>query len=335
MNETMKRFIINTLKTLVLPLLVIAIFAVITNGRTLNTRMLMVTLRQSIIPIIISMALIGNMTLGMWDFSAGGVVIAASIIGANLMKLTNTGIPGLVIFCMLSAVLLTTLTGFLNNKLRVPTIVLTIGLVFVYEALPRIIFHGGATIRAKYTKLALEPYVFIILAIMFIVFYLLFNKSTYGHNLRALGGSQEIAKAAGINGPKILQKGFIYSGIFLGVASVLYMSNNGQINNVAPLTSVAIIFDAMMGVFLASFLSRFCNMAVGLVVGTFTMVTLTNGFVAMGLPATIRDITTGIFLLALLAISANQGRIKKWRMDLARAKAANAKYAEQTNSATV
>ena len=335
MNETVKRYLLSTLKTLILPILVIVIFAVLTHGRTFNSRMMIVTMRQSIIPIIISMALIGNMTLGMWDFSAGGVVIAASIIGANLMKMTNTGIPGLVIFCMLVAVVLTTLTGYLNNKLRVPTIVLTIGLVFVYEALPRVIFHGGATIRAKYTKLAMEPYVFVILAIMFIVFYLLFNKSTYGHNLRALGGSQEIAKAAGLNGPKILQKGFIYSGIFLGVAAVLYMSNNGQINNVAPLTSVALIFDAMMGVFLASFLARYCNMAVGLVVGTFTMVTLTNGFVAMGLPATIRDITTGLFLIILLAISANQGRIKKWRMDRARARVANAKYAEKSKSAVV
>ncbi|MBR4477899.1 MAG: hypothetical protein IKO96_04625, partial [Spirochaetales bacterium] len=93
-----------------------------------------------IVPSILSMAVVGNLTLGMWDFSAGAVVVASSIIGGNLMKLTNTGIPGMFIFCVLCGVLLSSLTGFLNNKLKVPMLVLTIGLIFIYEALPRVIF---------------------------------------------------------------------------------------------------------------------------------------------------------------------------------------------------
>lgn len=326
MGVKVKRFAINTIKTLILPVLVIALFAALTGGRSLSARMLLVTARQSVMPIIISMALVGNMTLGVWDFSAGGVVLLAAIIGGNLMKMTNTGTAGLAVFCLLIGVAMTTLTGFLNNKLRVPTIVVTIGLVLIYETIPRAIYPGGATITAKHTLLATSPYCFIILAVMFAVFYLLYNKTAYGHNIRALGGSREIAKSAGLNSSRIMQIGFSISGVFLGVGAVLHISTNGQIMTVTALGSVGTIFEAMMGVFLAFFLSRFCNLAVAVVVGTFTMTALSNGLVAMGLPATMRSITSGLFLLLLLCISANQGRILKWHEDRRRAREVNAKY---------
>lgn len=331
MNKKVKRYAINTIKTLILPVLVIALFAVLTGGRSLSTRMLLVTARQSVMPVIISMALVGNMTLGMWDFSAGGVVLSAAIIGGNLMKLTNTGVVGLVVFCLAIGIAMTTLTGFLNNKLRVPTIVVTIGLVLIYETIPRAIYPGGATITAKDTFLAASPYCFIILAIMFATFYLLYNKTAYGHNIRALGGNREIAKSAGLNSERILQIGFSISGVFLGVGAVLYISANGQLMTVTALGSVATIFDAMMGVFLAFFLSRFCNLAIAVVVGTFTMTALSNGLVAMGLPATMRSITSGIFLLILLCVSANQARVIKWRADRQRARQVSAKYYSGTD----
>ena len=332
MNVKVKRYAINTIMTLSLPVIVMALFAIITGGRSLSTRMLLVTMRQSITPIILSMALIGNMRLGMFDFSAGGVLIAASIIGANLMKITDTGIVGLVFFCMMVSIALTALTGFLNNKLRVPIFVLTIGLVFIYEMLPRLLFHGGATISVNYTILASSPYIFIVFAVVFVAFYLLHNKTAYGHNIRALGGSQEIAESAGLNAPRIKLIGFIISGVFLGVASVLHMSSSGQLMNVQALGSVETIFGALMGVFLAFFLSRYCNLAIAVVVGTFTMTTLTNGFVAVGLPQTMRTITTGLFLLVLLCISANQGRFKQWIADRERAREANIKYEAKTNT---
>ncbi len=329
MKEKAKQFIIRTLKTLVLPVIIIALFAVLTNGRSLTMRTMTVTMRQSIIPILIAMALVGNMTLGMMDFSVGAVVIASAIIGGNLMVMTDTGLPGLVIFCFLTGVILTTITGFLNNKLRVPTLVLTVGIMLVYEALPRLFFPSGATVSIKYTILARSPWIFIVFAIVFIIFYLLYNYATYGHNIRALGGSEEIAKSAGINIPRIKQIGFIISGIFLGAAAVLYISSNGQLLNVSMFGSMPTLLNAFMGVFLAMFLSRYCNIAIALIIGTFTMSIMTNGFIAMGVSAYIRDVTTGLLLLTLLGISANQGRLQKWRMDRERAKLANTKYLDQ------
>jgi ribose transport system permease protein len=327
MNSTIKRTMIRTLQTLALPVIILVLFALITNGRTSTTRMMLITLQQSVIPILISMALVGNLMSGLLDFSSGAVVLAASIIGGCVMKSTNTGVLGLVLFCMLSAIALASLTGFLNNKLRLPGVVLTLGLLLVYEALPRIIFPAGATLPIGFSKLASIPWIFIVLAVVSIGFYVLNNFTTYGHNLRALGGNEEIARTAGLNISGIKQIGFTISGVFLGVAAVLYISSQGQILNIVSFGSMNIMFSALVGVILAMFLTRYCNLAVGVIVGTFTITMLTNGLVAAGLSQYMKDILSGIFLLILLIFSANQGEIKQWQIDRERVRSLTVKQA--------
>lgn len=315
----------NILMTALLPVLIILIFGIASKGRTLTARMLLITFQQSIVPAILSMAVVGNLILGMWDFSAGAVVVASSIIGANLMKLTNTGIPGLFFFCVLCGVLLSSLTGYLNNKLKVPMLVLTIGLIFIYEALPRVLFPRGATLRDKYTLFASAPYNYIVLAVMAVISYFIFEKSAYGHNIRALGGGKDIAKSVGLNEEKIMQKGFTIAGFFLGVGAFMNMSEKGQIMNVASLDSAGLVFNALMGYFLAHFMSTYCPLPIALVLGNFTMTMFSNGFVALGWPATMQSVMTGIFLLVLLGISANQPRYIKWKHDRKRAAEINAR----------
>lgn len=327
-----KKVLRNILMTALLPCLIILIFGLASHGRTLTARMLLVTFQQCIVPTILSMAVVGNLTLGMWDFSAGAVVIASSIIGGNLMKLTNTGIPGLFVFCVLIGVGMSSLTGFLNNKLKVPMLVLTIGLIFIYESFPRVIFPKGITIRDKYTLFASAPYNYIVLAVAALVCYFLFEKSSYGHNIRVLGGGKDIAKAAGLNEPRIMQMGFTIAGFFLGLGAFINISEQGQIMNVASLDSSGLVFNALMGYFLAHFMVRYCPLPVALILGNFTMTMLSNGFVALGWPATMQNVTTGFFLLILLGATANQTRFARWRMDRKRSREINHRLGLETRN---
>lgn len=327
-----KKVLRNILMTALLPCLIILIFGLASHGRTLTARMLLVTFQQCIVPAILSMAVVGNLTLGMWDFSAGAVVIASSIIGGNLMKLTNTGIPGLFVFCVLIGVGMSSLTGFLNNKLKVPMLVLTIGLIFIYESFPRVVFPKGITIRDKYTLFASAPYNYIVLAVAALACYFLFEKSSYGHNIRALGGGKDIAKAAGLNEPRIMQMGFTIAGFFLGLGAFINISEQGQIMNVASLDSSGLVFNALMGYFLAHFMVRYCPLPVALILGNFTMTMLSNGFVALGWPATMQNVTTGFFLLILLGATANQTRFARWRMDRKRSREINRRLGLETRN---
>jgi ribose/xylose/arabinose/galactoside ABC-type transport system permease subunit len=142
---------------------------------------------------------------------------------------------------------------------------------------------------------------------MVVLFYIIFNKSAYGHKVKAVGSNQVIAQNAGINIMKIKVRGFIFGGVFVGVAAVLYLSNTKVMMVPAMLGSVNLIFNAMMGIFIAFFLQRYCNFVFGIVIGTLSMQILTSGLVALGISGTLQNITSGLFLLVLLIVSSNQG----------------------------
>lgn len=328
MSGKIKDYGLRIAKTLLLPLMVYIVFAIIGGGRFGTTRSMVTIARQSVMPILVSLAIACNMSIGMWDFSAGGVVIVASIIGGGIAKMTGTGIPGMIIFCVIIALLLTGFTGVLYNFMKVPSIVLTIGLVLVYETIPFLVFDGaGVLISGDMTILALPPYCFIVLAIMFIIFYVVFNYTTFGHNVRALGNGQLIARNAGLDPGKTKLISFLFGGIFLGMAAVMNLSTNGIVKPEGSMASVVLVFDSMMGIFIGLFLSKYCNLAIGVTIGTFTMKMLNTGLIAVGFSTTIREITTGLFLLIILGMSSNQGKIAEWKAKRDRAEEANKKYA--------
>ena len=92
---------------------------------------LVTVLRTTVVPMLIAMAMSMPMIMGMWDFSSGAVVYAAAILGANVASVTNTGVLGLCVSAMLIAVLLTAFSGVLYNLMKIPSLVLTLGLVMV------------------------------------------------------------------------------------------------------------------------------------------------------------------------------------------------------------
>ncbi|MCG8501811.1 MAG: ABC transporter permease [Firmicutes bacterium] len=327
MIKTIELYSGRIFKTLLVPLLVYIVFAALSGGRFGTWLGMTLIARQAVISALLALGITCNMVMGMWDFSAGAVVVFAAIIGGNLAKATGLDLFGLILFCVLTAVLMTTLTGFLYSILKVPSMVFTIGLVLVYETLPYLVYDGaGAFISGNLTKLARSPYCFIILGVMFAIFYIIFNYTTFGHNVRAYGRNSILAKNLGLNPTKIKFFSFVLGGAFLGMAAVIYISSKGKIQVGASMSSVTMVFDAMMGFFIAIFLSRYCNMAIGIVIGSFTMKMLTAGLVSLGLSTTIRNITTGLFLLVLLCISSNMGRVSAWRARRERAKQANIKY---------
>ena len=321
-----KRTLKNMAFSLIIPVGIFAIFAILTGGRTATMAMFTATIRQSIVPILICWGLILNMSAGMINFSAGAVVLFAGIIGGSLARDTGLGVLGVVIFCMLMAVLAGAITGFLYNRIRVPAMVLTIGLLLIWESVPRFVHPAGVHITFDMTLLARTPYNYIVLGIMFVAFHLLFNKTAFGHNLRAIGNNQAIANSAGLNIDKIKFLSYLFGAVFLGAAAIINVSETAELRNVASMASMTIMMDAFMGMFMAMFLSRYCNMSLAVIIGTFSMRMLSNGFVAMGFSSTARDIVQGLFLLALLTISANAGLFEKRRSDKEYASSANDEY---------
>lgn len=309
-----------------IPAGIFLIFAVMTGGRTATVRVFTTTVRQSIVPIMICFGLMLNMNVGMINFSAGAMMTFAGIIGGNLAKATGSGVFGVLGFCLIITVALGGITGLLYNLVRVPSMVLTIGTLMIWEAAPYTPYPNGANMPSTMTILAREPYCYILLVLMFIIFYILINKTAFGHNLSAIGNNQAIANSVGLDSDKIKFLSFLFGSIFLGVAAALHLSSVGELRNVTAMSSMTVMMDGFMGVFMAMFLSRYCNTSIAVIIGTFSMKMLSNGFIAMGYSSTARDVVQGLLLLALLTISANAGIIETRRANNAFREAANREH---------
>lgn len=315
------------LMTVLLPVLFFSAFAIATGGRFLSTSILLAILRTSVYPCILCMAMSMNMTMGMWDFSVGATVTVSAILGGNLALALGWGIPGIALFCVLIAVIVCTISGLTYNFFKVPSLVLSIGLVMVYEGLPRLFVSGGLSIRRSMGVLSTAPWCFIILAVAFLLYWTIQTFTVHGKNMAVIGANQDVAYRSGVSLPKTKLISYMLTGVFVGIASVIYVGNHTSIAVPSNLSSVGSIFDAMMGFFVASFLARYCGMPVGIIVGVITMRILNTGLVACGLSSSVNQILTGVFLLILLVTSANQNLISDMKRRRNVARIANERYA--------
>ncbi len=317
-------YIKNLMEVLILPIALLAVFAVATNGAFINSRILMTALRQSVMGTIVCLGLTLNLNMGMMNFAGGASMICGAVIGGNLAMATGSGVPGLIFFCLIIGVGLMTIQGGLYNAFRVPCVVLSLGLTMVYEAVPRIFYPEGCTLPIDMTKLALSPYCFIIMIVMCVAFYIITEYTVLGHNMKAIGENPAIAMGAGLNIDKVKLMSFILTGVFFSIGALMYVSK-GSVDNVAAMGSMPVQMESFTGMFLGKFLGKNVNKAISVPVGVFSMKLLASGLTIVGLNSNMQTIIQGTILLVLLSYAANTGLIDKIKADREFAKMARAR----------
>ena len=327
MKLNWKKILKNTLISVLIPLVIFVAFAILTNGRTASLRMVRTTLKQCIMPTIICWGMMLSMSVGMINFSAGAMMLCASIIAGGIVKSFGLGSTWLLVLCVLVTIFTGAVNGLLYNKLRVPSMILTIGMLLVWEAFPRLFFPNGVVLSTDITIFSRTPTCYIILGVCFVFFHVLYNNTTFGHNLNAIGNNLAVSNSVGLNIDKIKFLSFLLGAVFLGLAAALYASDNTELRNVSAMSSMTIMMDGFMGMFMAMFLAKYSNMSIAVVIGTFSMKFLSNGFVAMGLPSTAKDVVQGLILLVLLTISANAGLFERRKANKAYAAEARSELA--------
>ena len=312
----MSKKLSNIVKCLILPIAVYVIFFVFSKGRFGSLPGMLAIGRQFVLYCLVGWALMHNQLMGVWDFTPGAVVALAGIIGGNIALSTNTGVAGLVVFCILSAVTLCLLTFFVFHFLKIPSMICGLGMVLIYERLTTQLFGGtGVKLTKDITLLAKSPYCYVVLAVAGIILYILFNFTKNGANTRSLGYGQDIAMSIGVSLTKTRLKNFIIEGIFLGLAAVISSSQRGSIAPTLNMSTLSLGFDAIMGVFIGLNLVNNCNLVVGIVIGTFTMKMVSAGLIAMGLDSNLQSVAQGLFLLVFIGISSNKDAVSKYFAD--------------------
>jgi len=216
-------------------------------------------LSMSATRLIFAMGMAGILITGGVDLSCGRQVGFAAVFSASLLQTLDYSrrmypdLPILPLFLpILLAMIICGIFGFLNGlfitKLRVPAFIATLGTMVAVWGACSLYFDrppygaqpiGGMDHRFSalgtgyigFDGLYSIPYIVIIAAFVVFITWVLFNKTTYGKNIYAIGGNAEAARVSGVNVTRTLILVYTIAGILFGLGGSLEAARTGGATN--------------------------------------------------------------------------------------------------------
>ncbi len=294
-----------------IPLILFVVFSSLAGGFGLNS--LPVILNQSLIPLIIGYGMSLCLTAGMFDLSAGCQIVLAGVLGGYLAQVW--GPAGLVIGCILSGLMSGTLIGIVYRVSKIPSMVVSLGMVLIIEVISRILVGNDLVMKVSLDvgRVGNGIASYIIAVIASVIFYLIYYRTKFASHLKALGNDELVAKSMGVKTDRVKMLSFTVSGFFFGLAAILQICYAGATTVQLNMHTINMAFKPIMGVLIGlQLLSVFDNMLVGVFVGEFSISMIFTGLIAMGLPATTQNVFLGIFMIIVVSVSTNSAAVKNF-----------------------
>ena len=297
----------NMLIVLAVPVVIFLLLTVCIDNYGFHS--LRIVLSQAIIPTILGYAMCFTNAVGMFDLSCASAMIFAAMIGGALGD--TLGIPGLIIGCLVVGVVLGVINGTVYKLLRIPCLIVSLGLLLIYEILAQKIGLGvSMTIPAAVGIIGKFPYSLIIFGASAALFYYIYNKTRIACHIRAVGSEELLSNALGVNAMNTKYMTFVLAGIFIGTAAILQISYANSITTVSSQRSISMIFQPLIGVLIAFAIQEWCNLTLGVFISQFTLSMMFNALIALGVPSKMQDVVLGLMLIIVMGIALNNTRIK-------------------------
>lgn len=209
------------------------------NPRFLATRNLLDVLSGNA---YIAVAAIGMSILiitGNIDISVGSLIGLLAVISGRLVV---GGAPVWIAWLapLIIGALVGALIGFIVTYLRVPSIVVTLGMFSILKGV-LILWTNGQRVTGMpngfylaQTKPFGVPMPILFMLVLTLLAALWMWYSPAGRSLYAVGGNAEAARLSGINATQVVMMAFVLNGIFAGLASLLYATQLQVIQATPP-----------------------------------------------------------------------------------------------------
>ncbi len=327
----MKRILKNIVMTIAIPVLVYVFFLIVCNlfgspgfgvGSDLST-ILYTTLYTG----MIALAMSYNLTCGRFDFSVGSTIVLAAILGGNIVKDNKLGPVALLLIIVVIAAVLGLISGLAYVALKIPPMVVSIGIAMVYEA------AGLMFNRAKGIKMignsalifSKPPYSILIAGVAVLVLIFLYNFTSFGFQWKMLRSGQKIAVDIGVNEKLNAVICYVIAGVLLGIAAVMYLSKFGTVSPEIGLSSSSFFMSAFLPLFIGGAIEKYSDKNIGVLMGALAQAMITSGFGKLGFSSSLQTVLNGVIVMAFLVYTSNSYKLvlrKLHKEKLARALAA-------------
>lgn len=260
-------------------------------------------LRQSSINGLIAFGMTCVILTDAIDLSVGSVLALSTVLCAGMI---SAGVPaGLaMLLALLIGTVLGAISGILVTKGRLQAFIATLITMTVYRG-ATMIFTGGKPISNLGDSFVLKlvgrgnlfriPIPVILLVLIFVGFYFLLNKTTFGRAVYATGSNWKCAKLAGININKTKIIVYAISGFMSALAGLILLSRLGSAQ---PTLGSGYELDAIAAVALGgTSMSGGRGKIYGTLIGVLIIAVLNNGLNILGVSSYYQDVIKGIVIL--------------------------------------
>ncbi|MDR7224333.1 ABC transporter permease [Aminobacter aminovorans] len=201
---------------------------------------------QQILRLLIVAALLGIVAAGQnlvilggregIDLSVGGVVSLSAIIGGNLMNGADGGILPAILGCIAAGAVIGLFNGLGVTLLRIPPLVMTLGMLGVLQGLLVVIRNGIPSGRAApgLSQFVTQPFllglpgiIWLWVAIGLLMAFML-GRTVFGHRIYAIGSNEQAAFMAGVPVKRTRIALFMLSGAFAAIAGMCLIGYSGS-----------------------------------------------------------------------------------------------------------
>ena len=280
-----------------------AIFKILTPGNFGSLQNLYAYFQSSIIYSVGGCGLYFIVVMGLFDFAIGSNIVLSSIVGVLLSQ--RFGYVGFIVGCLGCGTIIGILIGILYNQLNVPSMIVTVGLMLIFESIAVFVAGGSKqTLPPELRFFSGAPGNLILAVLAFLLMYFILNYTRIGTYCNAIGSNEFTAKNMGINVKKYKLIGFTLLHFFVGIMAILTVSYGTTMTALTGMSTMSRNFQPLMGTFFGIAFRKYGTPITAIIVGEFIIAIIFNGFVALGAPTTVQNIVTGAALLAIVALTA-------------------------------
>jgi len=269
---------------------VLVIMNMLTSGKFLEPSNLKTIAVNASVPTFTAWAFVFIFASGFIDLSLGAVIVLAANVAGTFGN--ELGYPGLVISGLVVGILLMMLNFTIFQVTKIPSWIAGLGMTMVYEAISS--FYAEKRLDMglrvvdlddRYAQLGRAPLAFVVILIGLIVAYIIYNRTTIGLDIRAMGDNQSVARNMGIKlGRTVILSGLV-AGIFVGAASFMKESFAGTVNSVTGLQSLSQTFQPLAAALLSQALAKKINIIVAVILSTLFVMAIFNFLTLMNVPS--------------------------------------------------
>lgn len=242
------------------------------------------------------------------DLSVGSVLGLSAYVVGDLFKFNHIPVWSGFVIGTLVGVAAGALNGLIVTALRVPSLVVTLGMLYVIRGIDGVLVNGrqidpefipNSFTEVGYRTLLGIPWLAIIVAAVVVLVGYAMRSFRASRDLYAIGSNPDAAALAGIPIKRRVFTAFLISGTLAGFAGALFLSLHTQISNNGgvgyELSVIAAVVVGGVAIFGGS------GTVVGAALGALLLNTINQALVASRISAFWNQAIAGALLLAAIA----------------------------------